>query len=388
MILKFAAQQRSAKIDLVGGRRMENRKRIVVASDSFKGTLSQLDVCRLINDTVASRFPQLEAVCLPIADGGEGSIDCFEYFLGGERVFVDTENHYFEPIRTYFLRIGDTAVIEAAKACGLNLSARRDVLSAGSYGLGRLIRAAIDGGARRIMLCLGGTGSSDGGCGMAHALGVRFFDADGVSFVPNGRTAADIASISLPPSVLGECRLQVLTDTSVPLCGTGGAAYVYAPQKGADKNEVILNDTALSVLAKRLGDGYAELEGGGAAGGIAAMAHFLGGEIVSGIETVLDAFGLDNYLSSSSLALTGEGRLDAQSLTGKAVFGVAKRALAAGVPLAIVAGQVSDELDGRQLSELGVSFLRGCSQAVPKTKKEAEQAYIAAFCAVIEEFLG
>lgn len=361
-------------------------KNILVASDSFKGTLTQMDICHLAKALACERYPDLCVRTLPITDGGDGSLDCIFNILGGKIVEISTSDHYMRPIKARYLLLGDgTAIVESAAACGLMLNERRDVLSADTRGVGELVLSAKNNGAVRILLCLGGSGSSDGGCGMAYSLGVRFYDKEGRSFVPNGRTAKDIVKIEKPHEPLfDKCELLVLSDTNVTLSGERSAARVYAAQKGAGDAEIEENERALSNLARLLGGSIGIAGGGGAAGGIGAMALYLGGRIVSGIQTVLDTIDFDSYLDGTDLVITGEGRFDSQSLTGKAVMGVLSRTSQRGVPSVLLVGETGGDVDCGVLGRLCVRGIFECSKTLPSSKREAEETYLMALSRVFD----
>ena len=331
---------------------MELRK-IIVLSDSFKGTLSSREICRITRSVARELIPRCEFIALPVADGGEGTVDCFLDGCGGEAVTLTVTGPFPEEERqaTYALLPDGTAVIECASCAGLPLvEGRRDPCRTTTLGVGQQLRHAVEHGAKRIILGLGGSATNDGGCGAAAAMGVRFFDSAGSSFVPVGGTLKDICRIDAAPAqaLLRRCPVTVMCDIDNPLFGTQGAAHVFAPQKGADAAAVRLLDEGLRVLDRAmvasLGKSGAALPGAGAAGGFGAgAAIFFGAELRSGIETVLDQLRFDELLHRCDLVVTGEGRLDQQSLRGKVVSGVAKRAKAKGVPVVALVGSIGDE---------------------------------------------
>ena len=319
---------------------------ILVAPDSFKGTLSSAEVCDIVREAAAAVLPDAEVRCLPVADGGEGSVDCFLAAAGGVKKELTVTGPLFAPVKSFYGVLPDgTAVIETAAAAGLPLTG--DTPSAAdttTYGVGELIADALSHGCRSLLLCLGGSATNDGGCGMAVALGVRFFSG-GEPFVPTGRTLSDIEKIDPSGAVsrLSGVRFTVLCDVKNPLCGERGAAYVFAPQKGATAEEIVLLDRGLFHLAARiktdLGADVLNLPGAGAAGGMGGgAAAFLGARLTPGIEAVLDAARFDERLKTADLVVTGEGRIDGQSAGGKVVSGVLARARKAGVPTVALAG--------------------------------------------------
>lgn len=323
-------------------------KKAVIIPDSFKGTLSSLRICELMRGCIEELFPGCETVSIPVADGGEGSVEAFLEAVGGRRVEVQVTGPWFEPCTAHYglLRDGGTAVLEMAAAAGLPMvGERRDPSRTTTYGLGELLLHAVENGARRIILGLGGSATNDGGCGAAAAAGVRFLDRDGRAFVPVGGTPRDIAGIDmtgLDPRLRG-IELTAMCDIDNPLFGENGAAYVFGPQKGADEAMVRELDEGLrhlaGVIRRDTGADVSLLPGSGAAGGMGAgMAAFFGAQLRSGIETVLDVTGFDSAAAGADYIFTGEGKLDSQSLRGKVVIGVARRTAKLGVPVIAIVG--------------------------------------------------
>lgn len=341
---------------------MELRKCIVL-SDSFKGTLSSLEICRITRAVAAERIPDCDFTALPVADGGEGTVDCFLDGCGGRAVSLSVTGPFPGGRRgaVYAMLPDRTAVVECASCAGLPLTeGRRDPCRATTYGVGEQLRHAAEHGARRIILGLGGSAANDGGCGAAAALGVRFLDEEGREFIPTGGTLRRIRRIDPAPAraLLADLPMTVMCDVDNPLYGPRGAAQVFAPQKGADAETVRRLDEGLRALdaamRRSLGRSVSLLPGAGAAGGFGAgCAGFFGAELRSGIETVLDQLRFDERLRGCDLVVTGEGRLDSQSLRGKVVAGVAGRARRQGVPVAALVGGVAEESEG--IYELGVS---------------------------------
>ncbi len=338
-------------------------KKIIVIPDSFKGTLSSAENCEICCAEILSAFPGCEVVSVPVADGGEGSVDCFLAALGGKKVLVAVKGPYFEKLDAFYgiLPDGRTAVIEMAACAGLPLvGERKNPLLTTTYGVGELILDAARRGCRKIIVGLGGSATNDAGCGMAAALGVRF-EGKGGSFIPTGGTLSDVKKITvnLPPELCG-VEIVAMCDIDNPLYGEKGAACIFAPQKGADAGAVRLLDEGLIHISKiikcDLGVDVSAIPGGGAAGGMGAgMVAFLGSSLRPGIETVLDTVGFDRALQGADLVLTGEGRLDTQSLRGKVVIGVARRAKKHGVPVVAVVGGYDADLDA--VNQEGVSAI-------------------------------
>ena len=328
-------------------------KKVIVISDSFKGSLGSGEIARIAADCIPSYFPGCQVVGLPVADGGEGTVDCFLEAIGGDRVVVPVTGPWGEPVEAAYARIGDTAVIEMAAAAGLPMvGTRLDPSRTTTYGVGQLILHAVEHGAKHLVLGLGGSATNDGGCGAAAALGVKFDNAAGESFVPVGATIPQIASIDCSAAAdrLAGVTVEVMCDIDNPLCGPRGAAAIFGPQKGADEAMIRQLDDALGHLADvvetDLHQSVRDLPGAGAAGGFGAgAAAFFGAELRPGIEVVLDLVRFDDLLAGCDLVLTGEGRMDGQSLGGKVPVGVARRAKQKGVPVVAIVGVVGPGID-------------------------------------------
>lgn len=347
-------------------------RKIVLAPDSFKGTMSSQKICEIMEQAVRAVLPDAEVCALPVADGGEGSVDAFLAAVGGRRISRQVTGPDGDPAPGFFGLLPDgTAVIEMAAAAGLPLTKRRDPERATTFGVGELLLAALDAGARRVLLCLGGSATNDGGCGAAAACGVRFFRESGESFTPVGGTLAEIAAVDCAglDRRLRDTPVTVMCDIDNPLCGARGAAAVFAPQKGADPAMVERLDAGLAHLAAVLERTFRRdvenLPGAGAAGGMGAgAAVFFNGTLQSGIETVLDTVKFDACLDGCDLVLTGEGRLDGQSFRGKTVAGVARRAKRRGVPVAAIVGDIGE--DAEAAYALGVTGIFSINRtAVP-----------------------
>ena len=344
-------------------------KKCVVVSDSFKGTVSSREICAIAQQVIPRHFPACEVVCIPVADGGEGTVDCFIQAMGAQRVEVTVTNALGEKSAAAYARIGELAIIEMAAAAGLpQVGALRCPGTATTYGVGELIAHAVDSGCRKILLGLGGSATNDGGCGCAAALGVRFYDADGQSFVPVGDTLGRIARIDTAEAeaLLRSVEITVMCDVTNPLYGPTGAAYVFAPQKGADAEKVKSLDAGLrhfgDVIRSQYGLDVSAMPGAGAAGGMGAgCVSLLGGTIQSGIDAVLDVTGFDRQLEGADLVITGEGRIDSQSADGKVISGVARRTRAKGVPLIAIAGGIADSAGA--VYDIGVSAMFSTDRA-------------------------
>lgn len=322
----------------------------ILIPDSFKGSLSSEEICGILGREIRALEPEAEICSIPVADGGEGTVDAFLAALGGEKIPVSCRDPYGRAITACYglLPDGGTAVIEMAAAAGLPLVGDdRRVADATTYGVGQLMAHALKRGAKRIVLGLGGSATNDGGCGAASACGVRFVNGAGESFVPVGGTLGEIALVDVTGLDPAVAALEIVTmcDIDNPLCGPTGAAAVFGPQKGADAAQIQRLDAGLAhlaqILERDLGISTQDLPGAGAAGGMGAgMAAFFGSRLQPGIETVLDTVRFEEVIRDADWILTGEGRLDGQSLRGKVVSGVARRA--GGVPVAAIVGDVGD----------------------------------------------
>ena len=329
-------------------------KKVILIPDSFKGTMSSAEICAIMEKEIHAFYPNAEVFGIPVADGGEGSVDCFLTAVGGEKVHVPVKGPYFEDVEGFYGRLPDgTAVVEMAAAAGLPMVGdNKNPGKTTTYGVGQLIGHAARSGAKRIVVGLGGSATNDGGAGAAAALGVRFLNAAGESFVPLGETLCDIASIDITglDAALSGVEIVTMCDIDNPLCGPQGAAAVFGPQKGADVAMVRTLDTNLAHMAamikRDIGRDIAELPGAGAAGGMGGgMAAYFGSRLQMGIETVLDTVRFDELLEGADLVLSGEGKIDEQSLRGKVVIGVARRTKKHGVPLVAVVGDIGDHIE-------------------------------------------
>lgn len=321
-------------------------KKCIIVPDSFKGTLSAVQVCEIMERKVKEHFGECEVTAIPVADGGEGTVECFLYALGGRRIGVKTTGPFGENILAEYGIFGDTAVIETASAAGITLGEDRlNPLEATTYGLGALVRSALDNGCKRIILGLGGSCTNDGGVGLAAALGAGFFNEGGEEFLPKPYEFTQISRINCAPvrELLEGVSVEAMCDIENPMYGKDGAAYVFAPQKGADSKAVEILDLNLRALDKAIQKSLnlcvAQVPGSGAAGALGAgVLAFLGGILKPGIETVLDVVGFDEKIKNADVIFTGEGKIDSQSVCGKVIAGVGRRAKLQSIPVVVVAG--------------------------------------------------
>lgn len=340
---------------------MLDAMRVLVAPDKFKGSLTAVEAAEAIRRGVLAARPDAQVVMLPVADGGDGTVDAV-VAAGFERRAVQVAGPTGEPVRASFAVRGTTAVVEMAEASGLRRlpGGRPAALTASSAGTGQLVVAALDAGARQIVLGIGGSATTDAGAGLAQALGVRLLDELGQELPPGGAALlrldrVDTSDLDLR---LRGATVTVACDVDNPLVGPRGAAAVYGPQKGADPQDVAVLDAALSrfaeVVSRDLGIDVAQLPGAGAAGGLGAGAvAFLGAQLTPGIGLLLDIVGFDQLVRGADLVITGEGSLDEQSLHGKAPVGVAAAARRAGVPVIALAGRVAVDAAALQAAGIG-----------------------------------
>lgn len=358
-------------------------RRVLIAPDKFKGSATAAEVAEHLAAGIRQVAPELELRLLPVADGGEGTVDAAA--AGGfSRHQIAATGPVGNRVRAAFALRGETAVIEMAEASGLRQlpDGRLAPLDAGTYGTGELIRAALDAGAETIVLGVGGSASTDGGAGMLAALGARFRDAEGRELPSGGGSLSRLASVELGglDPRLAAARVVLASDVDNPLLGEHGAAAVYGPQKGAGPHDVAALDAGLAnlveVLAQPLGEAArqaARTPGAGAAGGIGFGAlAVLGATRESGIEVLLDVLGFDAALDGASLVITGEGCLDRQTLHGKAPAGVAHAARQRGVPVAAVCGRL--DLSARELEEAGFAAAYSLTALEPDRERSIANA--------------
>ena len=327
--------------------------KIVIAPQAFKGSISALDAAEAMRKGILAVFPDADVVLVPVADGGDGTLETLVEGSGGEIREAEVTGPLGERRVSEWGAMGDgvTAVIEMARTSGLALVPldRRDPLNATTYGLGEIVHSALDEGFRRFIMGIGGSATNDAGAGMAQALGVRLLDAAGDELLHGGASLARLARIDMAgidPRVT-ESSFLVACDVSNPLTGAEGASAIYGPQKGATPDMVKTLDAALlhfaEVVRHDIGADVNDLHGAGAAGGLGGgMVAFLDAELRAGVDIVLDTVGLDDPLEGADLVLTGEGALDYQTVYSKAPIGVAARARRRGVPVIAIAGTLGD----------------------------------------------
>ncbi|MDE7437526.1 MAG: glycerate kinase [Muribaculaceae bacterium] len=344
---------------------MKSSRKIVVACDSFKGSLTSIEAGEAVAEGVRGALPDCEVIVIPVGDGGEGTMEAITRANNGEIVCCDVTGPMGEMVTASYGIFGDTAVIEMAEASGLTLVSpeKRNPMRATTYGTGQLILDAIKRDCRNFLIGIGGSATNDGGTAMLRALGYRFLDADGNEITNNIADLGNLASIddsNIIPE-LRKCSFTAACDVDTPLTGPKGATYVFGPQKGATPDMLPILDNALTRLAavaevsnlrntlasnavakvSNLRSPLADIPGSGAGGGMGfALLAFLKASLKPGIDMVLDAIDFDRKIDGASLIITGEGRLDRQTIMGKTPFGILNRALKRGIPVIAIGGSV------------------------------------------------
>ncbi|MEE4717327.1 glycerate kinase [Pseudomonas alliivorans] len=338
--------------------------KIVIAPDSFKDSLSAQAVANAIASGLAEVWPDAELIKCPMADGGEGTIEALLDACKGQWMSAQVSGPLGDRLEAHWgwLAQSRTAIIEMAMASGLQLLTltQRDACLTSTAGTGQLISAALDAGAQRVILAIGGSATNDGGSGMISALGARFLDRDDRPLPGGGLALADLARIDLSgldPRLAG-VRVEIAADVDNPLCGPNGASHIFGPQKGASPDQVLALDAALAHFAdhsaRTLGHDLRDSPGSGAAGGMGFAAKaYLNASFRAGVEVVADLTGLEQALRGADLVITGEGRFDAQTLRGKTPLGVARVAQRQQVPVIVLAGTLGEGYD--QLYQHGIS---------------------------------
>ena len=339
--------------------------KLVLAPDKFKGSLTGLEFCDAARKGISKILPHAEIVYLPLADGGDGTIEVANYYLNGDLITIEVKNPLFQNCSATYLYASDSkiAFIEMAEASGLKLlkPTEYDCKNATSYGTGQLIADAITRGAKEIILGIGGSATNDCGIGMAAALGFRFLDKKEVDVMPIGTSLSHIVTIdnSKVDNNLKEVRFKIACDVTNPLYGQNGAAYVYARQKGATDSDIEMLDKGLEDFSKILDAKFKtncqEVAGAGAAGGMGiATKVFLNGELISGITLMKDLAQFEKRIKNTDWIITGEGKLDEQTFSGKTIHGVMEVAKRHNIKVAAFCGK--QDLDENQLKEFGILY--------------------------------
>lgn len=355
--------------------------KLVMALDSFKGSISSADAARAIEKGFRKIMDRddLTIIVKPIADGGEGTLDAIVPPSG--RISAEVSGPLFERINAEYGQLDGVAVIEMASAAGLTLLDEKD-RNAGittTYGVGELICDALNKGFNKIMLTVGGSATNDGGCGMLAALGAAFKDVDGNTFIPTGDTLSQIADIDIScvTDKLFNCDITIATDVKNPLLGESGATYVYGRQKGLSDSQLESVEAGMrnyaEIISRISGKELFSVAGAGAGGGIAVpLLAFTDAKISSGIDTVLDVVDFDKAIADADAVVTGEGRIDVQSLYGKAISGVVKRAVKRGIPVYCFVGCVGDDADA--IKRMGISEIYSISELAESAEDSMKNA--------------
>ena len=363
--------------------------KFLFASDSFKGTLSSSKTAELLSEAAKQVFPECECEGIPVADGGEGTVEAVLSATNGAKVSVKVHDPLMRPIEAFYGRINEEkAIIEMSAASGLSLVAEeeRNPLKTTSYGTGELVAAAVKAGHKDITIAIGGSATNDGGMGCMTALGVRFLAEDGSELDGIGENLNRVAHIDMSGLLpeLKTARVTVICDVTNPLCGEQGATYTYAMQKGGTPDILKKLECGMcnyrDVILREFGLNADEISGAGAAGGLGcALAVFLHAKMKSGIETVLDLIEFDSHLKDVSMVITGEGSLDWQSCYGKVVQGVGMRCKKQGIPAVALVGSMGSGAE--QIYEFGISSIMTTVNAVktlPEILDAAEELYYSA----------
>ena len=353
--------------------------KFVLAPDKFKGSLTGMQFCKVVEEHLKKIIPKSEILSLPLSDGGDGTIEILKYHLKGKLIHVEVNDPLFRPIQTSYLFMDtiETAFVEMAGASGMALlkPEEQNCFYTTTFGTGEVILDAIGQGAKTIILGIGGSATNDCGIGMANALGYKFEDKNGNELSPIGKNLSRIHNINTHNVFkdLKHIDFKVACDVTNPLYGKQGAAYIYGPQKGASENEIKLLDDGLKYIAKvfvkQFGKDVQNIKGAGAAGGMGAgTSVFLNAELQSGIDLVKDLIGFDEKIKHADWIVTGEGKLDSQTLSGKTIQGVLTSAKAKNIKVAALCGSIS--VSKKQVQNLGISY----SDAVIDYAKDLEDA--------------
>jgi len=357
--------------------------KIIVAPDSFKGSLTAVEVSDAIGQGVREIFPEAEIVKIPMADGGDGTVQCLVNATGGEILREKVKDPLGNEVLASYGILGDkkTAVIEMAEASGLTLvpENKRNPLITTTYGTGQLIKAALDQGCRKMIIGIGGSATNDGGAGMVQALGVKLLDKDEEEVGFGGGELKNITKIDINymDERLSNTKVLVASDVSNPLCGPKGASWIYGPQKGATPEIIEELDESLAhfaeIVKRDLNKDVKDIPGAGAAGGLgASLMAFLNAELKPGIDIVIEIVKLEQAIKDADLVITGEGKIDSQTIYGKAPIGVAKIAKKYNIPVIAVAAIIGDDAD--IVHQYGIDNLIKVSEppmslTEPKSKK-------------------
>lgn len=370
-------------------------QRIILAFDKFKGSLSSEQVAAAFAQGWQSVVPDSDISIVPIADGGDGLLQSLATTLGASMQSIVAHDPLHRSISTHYAISGDRAIIEMAQVSGLALlnAEERNPMLTSSYGLGEVMLDALDRGARHMILGIGGSATNDCGMGMLAALGYKFYDAEGKVLTPSGEAMCRVARVDATnvDVRLAKCEIVVASDVDNPLSGKRGAAWVYAKQKGATPAMIDALDEGMHRFAEVVGGDYHNLPGAGAAGGVGyALMALLGATLKPGIELVLDTLNFDMLLDGARLVVTGEGRIDSQTLMGKGPSGVLRRARAKGVPVVALGGRVEwcEELENSGFERIYEATPEGMALEEAMQQKTAQQNICHAAMRIAREWLS
>lgn len=357
--------------------------KVVIAIDSLKGSLSSIEAGMAAKEGILKAKPEAEVIVKPLADGGEGTVDALIEGLNGEQISLTATGPMGTPISCYYgyLKESGTAIMEMASAAGITLvpDTEKNPLLATTYGVGEMIRHAMEQGCRDFIIGIGGSATNDGGIGMLKALGYEFFDQNGADVGEGGQALAKVSSISTKNRhpLISECKFRIACDVNNPLCGENGATYIYGPQKGVTDSMKAGLDAGMANFAKVtaavLGQDYSAAAGAGAAGGLGfAFLSYIGAELTPGIDLILNAVNIENELKNADIAVTGEGRLDHQTAMGKAPVGVARLAKKYNAKVVAFAGAVTEGASACNDAGIDAFFpiVRGVTTLKDAMKKE------------------
>ncbi|SHI97916.1 glycerate kinase [Mesonia phycicola] len=356
--------------------------KFVIAPDKFKGSLTGFEFCTAVEKGLLKVFPNAEIIHLPLADGGDGTLDIAQHHLKGSKTDCLVKDPFFREIQAsyVFSEETETAYIEMAEASGLKRIAEneKNVMQATTYGTGELILNAIEKGAKHILLGIGGSATNDCGMGMAAALGYSFLDASGQKLKPIGANLSQVETIDISNvhEKLKNIKFSIACDVQNPLYGNEGAAFVYAEQKGASVEDILQLDKGLqhfaSILQQQFGVDCQQINGAGAAGGIGAgSVVFLNGNLVSGIELIKNISNFDEVIQDADWLITGEGKLDEQTFYGKTIQGVINSAEQYNIPVAAFCGAISLSIEQQQ--KMGLTYCTSILKSI-STLNEAIEA--------------
>jgi glycerate kinase len=356
--------------------------RVLIAPDSFKGSLTSGEVANAVSEGLKKADPDTETVLLPLADGGEGTAQCLYENLGGEKIFVRTKNIFFEDIDGYYILLPDgTAVVECAVASGLTTveKSRLNPMKASTFGTGLIFKAAVENGAKRLIAAMGGSASNDGGTGALNALGIDFLNENGNALLPTGENLGMIKSVKVNGDFkkYSSVPVTLACDVENPFYGENGAARVFAGQKGADGEQIDLLDRGLENLERVIfeynGVSLQKIKGAGAAGGLCGgLFAFLNAEIKSGFDVLDERLGISETIKNCDLVITGEGRTDYQTAFGKLPVRISALAGRAGKPCVLISGDIEEGLD---TAKLGFCECRKLKKGSVTLENAIENAY-------------